>query len=52
MLNEVVTDLLKKWSSLVISKRSNETIEATEEGLLHGLERDLYSWSIECKPDY
>ncbi|XP_015783494.1 cytochrome P450 315a1, mitochondrial [Tetranychus urticae] len=41
--NEVVTDVLNKWSSLVESNKD----ENGRSGLLTQLERELYNWSIE-----
>lgn len=42
MFNGVISDLLERWAQASAS-------DAEGAGLLTGLERELYNWSIECE---
>lgn len=57
VFNEVVTDLLKKWTLAVenpclsgtSSSNNNLDLNTSQGHQLQNLERELYNWSIECK---
>lgn len=45
VFNQVVTDILDKWSMKMIENHVDSL-------LIDGLEKELYNWSIECKCVY
>jgi len=48
VFNQVVTDLLNRWDQILDANRVKSFSDSNQR-VLDQLEKELYSWSIECK---